>query len=126
MQVVHKLTGGKRTSASVKKVKLDKLWKHEHDVAFQASMDQLIAAVTLAHPKDGYTTPKFTDASKTHWSSVLTQIPDRANRLPLRDQRHEPLAFLSGEFKDSSCSWSTVEDEAYLIVCGHLSVLIIC
>jgi hypothetical protein len=34
----------------------------------------------------------------------------------LREQRHEPLAFLASEFKDTSFNWSTAEKEAFPIV----------
>jgi RNase H-like domain found in reverse transcriptase len=73
-------------------------------------------AVKLARPRDGYLTIVFTDASETHWSSITTQVPMEDSSLPLREHRHEPLVFLSGEFKDASFNWSTAEKEAFPIV----------
>jgi hypothetical protein len=125
MEVVHKLAGGKRTSASVKKAKLAKLWKHEHDAAFQASKDQLMAVVKLSHPKDGYITQTFTDASETHWSSGPTQIPDGENRLPLRDQRLEPLASCRTSSRTPVSAGPRVKRRR-IRPCSHVSVLIIC
>jgi RNase H-like domain found in reverse transcriptase len=78
--------------------------------------DQLMSAVTLAHPKEGYCTHVFTDAYETHWLSITTQMPAEDDCFLLQEQRHEPLAFLSGEFKDASFNWSTAEKKAVPIV----------
>jgi hypothetical protein len=116
MEAVHQGAGNKRTKASVKKTSLASVWTQEHERAFQAVKDQLMSAVTLAHPREGYCTHVFTDASETHWSSITTQVPAEDDSLSLQEQRHEPLAFLSGEFKDASFNWSTAEKEAFPIV----------
>jgi RNase H-like domain found in reverse transcriptase len=113
MDAVHHRAGNKRTKASVKKTSLISLWRQEHEVAFQAIKDQLMSAVTLAHPKAGYCTHVFTDASETNWSSITTQVLAEDDCFPLQEQRHEPLAFLSGEFKDAIFNWSTAEKEAF-------------
>jgi RNase H-like domain found in reverse transcriptase len=116
MEVVHRSAGNKRTKASVKKTRLTGLWAQEHELAFQAVKEQLMSAVKVAHPRDGYLTNVFTDASETHWSSITTQVPMEDSSLPFREHRHQPLAFLSGEFKDASFNWSTAEKEAFPIV----------
>jgi RNase H-like domain found in reverse transcriptase len=74
-----------------------------------------MSAVKLAHPCDGYLTNVFTDTSEAHWSSITNQVLTEDSSIPLREQRHEPRAFLSGEFKDANFSWSTAE-EAFRIV----------
>ena len=57
-----------------------------------------------------------TDASETHWSGVLTQVPKEDRKLPLEDQRHKPMGFVSGRFKKASFAWAIVEEEAYAIL----------
>jgi RNase H-like domain found in reverse transcriptase/Reverse transcriptase (RNA-dependent DNA polymerase)/Integrase zinc binding domain/Integrase core domain/Aspartyl protease len=116
MESVHHSAGNKRTKASVKKTSLTSMWTQEHELAFQAVKEQLMSAVTLAHPKESCSTHVFTDASETHWSSITTQVLKEDDSLPLQEQRHEPLAFLSGEYKDASFNWSTAEKEAFPIV----------
>jgi hypothetical protein len=44
----------------------------------------------------------FTDASDTHWSGVLTQVPDYQMNELVEDQTHHPLAFGSGAFKGAA------------------------
>ena len=46
----------------------------------------------------------FTDASDTHWSIILTQVPKGSlctSKLEVHDLPHEPLAFISGAFHSS-------------------------
>jgi hypothetical protein len=38
----------------------------------------------------------FTDASITHWSAVVTQVPNEQLDLPLNQQQHELLLFMKG------------------------------
>ncbi|ETV69828.1 hypothetical protein H257_14451 [Aphanomyces astaci] len=58
----------------------------------------------------------YIDASDTHWGAACTQIPPEDLELPVEQQRHEPLAFLSGGFDGASARWPTVEKEAFAIV----------
>ncbi|KAH9088946.1 hypothetical protein LEN26_019336 [Aphanomyces euteiches] len=69
----------------------------------------------------------FTDASDKFWGAVATQIPSEDLSLPLEDQRHEPLAFLSGTFTGASQRWPIVEKEAYAVVesCKRLDYLVV-
>jgi RNase H-like domain found in reverse transcriptase len=48
--------------------------------------------------------------------AVVTQVPPKDLGKPLADQRHEPLAFISGAFKGASSRWPIVEKEAFAIV----------
>ncbi|KAF0702396.1 hypothetical protein AaE_015958 [Aphanomyces astaci] len=50
---------------------------------------------------------------ETHWSAACIQIPPQEFDLPVDQQRHEPLAFLSGGFGGASARWPTVEKEAF-------------
>jgi RNase H-like domain found in reverse transcriptase len=76
----------------------------------------LAAAATLAHPRDEMRLCFYTDASQKIWSAVVTQVPPRDLDKPLADQQQEPLAFISGAFKDASSRWPIVEKEAFEIV----------
>ena len=76
----------------------------------------LCSAVTLAHPDPAKDMCVFTDASQSHWGSVITQCEPGALSLPLGEQQHEPLIFLSGAFKGSSLKWPIIDKEAFAIV----------
>ena len=56
----------------------------------------------------------FTDASEYHWGVIVTQMTKED--LDVLMQRHEPLAFLSGNFNRSPKHWSVIEKEAFPIV----------
>src|SRR5690606_32689542 len=58
----------------------------------------------------------FTDASDRFWSIVLTQCPQIELQLPVLDQRHTPLACMSGAFKGSELHWPIMHKEAYPII----------
>ncbi|ETV95977.1 hypothetical protein H310_10633 [Aphanomyces invadans] len=62
----------------------------------------------------------FTDASDMFWGAVATQGPVEDLSLPLEDQRHQPLAFISAR-------WPIVEKEANAVVesCKRLDYLIV-
>lgn len=113
---VYRLAG-KRTRAAASKVLLKKTsWSAKHVATFEMVRRALEHAVTLAHPDSTKLLCLFTDASDTHWASVLAQIPPQDLDELVHQQRHLPLAFLSSSFKGSSARWSTAEKEAYAIV----------
>lgn len=91
-------------------------WNTAHEKAFQDVKRAIQHAVTLSHPDPEKILCLFTDASDTHWSGVLTQIPACDQDEPFQEQHHEPLSFLSGSFKGSRARWSTPEKEAFAIV----------
>jgi signal transduction histidine kinase len=66
MEAVHRSAGNKQTKAFVKKTHLTGLWTQKHELSFRAVKEQLMNAVKHAHPRDGYLTIVFTDASETH------------------------------------------------------------
>jgi len=107
---------GKRTKLAVRKISIDNEWGAEHDSAFNLIKTQLAASVKLAHPKPDHSMCLFTDASDTHWSAILTQVPNEQCRQEIEDQAHEPLCFLSGAFKGRTMNWSTPEKEGFAIV----------
>jgi RNase H-like domain found in reverse transcriptase/Integrase zinc binding domain len=66
------------------------------------------------------------DASHDFWSAIVTQVSPGDLDLPHEEQRHEPLAFLSGAFTGAMKRWAIIEKEAYAIVagCGRLDWLL--
>ena len=115
MEQVYKLKGS-RTKRSVKKFPLTGLWGTEHDHAFTALIENIVHSTKLAFLKKDHSVCLFTDASETHWASMLTQLPTTEMKLSLEKQNHEPLAFLSGSFTGSSSRWSIPEKEGFAIV----------
>jgi hypothetical protein len=107
---------GKRTRRAVSTYDITDLWGDNEEASFQTIQLQLANAVRLAHPKSGHTLCLFTDASDTHWSGILIQVPAGQMNLPTEDQDHHPLAFQSGALKGASERWSTVEKEGYALV----------
>ena len=116
LENAYKLSN-KRTKKAIKNIALHKLsWGSAHSNAFRSIQKSLQSAVQLAHPKQGYSTCIFTDASERFWSAVVTQTEPAQLSLPSVEQQHEPIAFLSGKFKQSEVNWSVYEKEAFAIV----------
>ena len=108
---------GKRTKSAAKKQKLaDHGWSTSHEEAWSKAKLMLNEAIVLAHPDPDKEFCLYTDASISHWGGVLTQIPAEDLPLPREEQRHEPLAFLSGSFKGASYNWNIVEKEGYAVI----------
>ena len=97
-------------------IPLAELRTKEHDAAWEAIVDMLSASVTLAHPNPEWDMCVFTDASESHWGSVITQCVPGTLELPFDEQVHQPLLFLSGAFKSSSLRWPIIDKEAFAIV----------
>ena len=108
---------GKRTKRAVARLRLSTLgWDHVHTKAFEACKNALSRQVTLSHRDFSKRLCVYTDASDTIWSAILTQVPFTDLKLPAMEQRHEPLAFLSGRFNKKQLGWSTLEKEAYAVL----------
>ena len=122
-----------RTAKSRKKTKLERValvdqgWSSEHDECVANCKDALARMVPLAHPRADMEICVYTDASNDFWGAVATQIPKDDVGKPADEQRHEPLAFLSGTFKGASSRWPIVEKEAYAVVetCRRLEYLLL-
>jgi RNase H-like domain found in reverse transcriptase len=99
LEAVYARTGGKRTKTSAARIPLSDVgWTSEHAEAFQSWQNALANATNLAHPSTGKRVCLYTDASQDFWSAIATQIPSADLDLPMGEQRHETLAFLSGSF----------------------------
>lgn len=115
MESIYKSTG-KRTKRSVSKTSLSGLWGENHDRAFAQIKKQIAHSTTLGLPKPNHQICLFTDASESHWAAIFTQVPQSDKRKSLNDQKHEPLAFLSGAFTGSCAQWSVPEKEGFAVV----------
>ena len=107
---------GKRTTASIKGIRLSNLdWNNEHVSAFQDLTEQLREAVKLAHRRQDMILCVYTDASDAHWAAVVTQCDPEQLSLPVTEQSHQPLAFLGSAFNSTQRNWTTFEQEAYAV-----------
>jgi len=107
---------GKRTKRSIQKIALSTLsWGPVHENTFLKLQDSLRTAVKLTYPDPQKATCIFTDASDKYWSGIVTQCDEEPLKLPIGEQKHQPLAFLGSAFKSASTNWSTFEKEAYAI-----------
>jgi len=93
-------------------------WDDSHLKCFETVKMAISNLVKLTHPKDDFIVCMFPDASQDFWSLILTQIPEEDVDKEIADQRHEPLAFLSGVFKGNQLSWAIIEKEAFPIIEG--------
>ena len=102
--------------SKLRNVKLE--WDSEEEMAFGRVKELLANSVQLAHfrSSEDWALCLFTDASDRHWGVALTQCPASDLSLPVVDQRHEALAFLSGSFSGSQLRWSVIEKEAFPII----------
>jgi RNase H-like domain found in reverse transcriptase len=58
----------------------------------------------------------LTDAYNPFYASLVTQIDEEHLDLPMEEQDHQPLAFLSGEFKGAQLRWTVPEMGGFAIV----------
>jgi RNase H-like domain found in reverse transcriptase len=72
--------------------------------------------MTLAFPDPGKRICVLTDASDCSYAGLVTQIHEEQLDLPIEEQDHQPLAFLSGEFKGTQLRWTVPEKEGFAIV----------
>jgi hypothetical protein len=56
------------------------------------------------------------NASDLFYAGLVTQIDEKQLDLPMEEQDHQPLAFLSGEFKGAQQRWTVPKKECFVIV----------
>jgi len=102
-------------------------WSADHLKCFDDMKHALAHVVPLSHPRDDLLVCVFTDASDLFWGAVATQVQPGDLNLPFDEQRHQPLAFISGSFTGASLRWPIVEKEAYAVVesCKRLDYLVV-
>lgn len=117
LEGVYTKVGGKRTKRAVSRINLDTLgWQAVHSSAFNDCKNAIIHRATLSHRDTTKRLCLYTDASESHWSGILTQVPYTQLQLPHAKQDHEPLAFHSGRFSGAQVTWSTIEKEAFSVL----------
>jgi hypothetical protein len=72
-------------------------------------------SMTLAFPDPDKRICVLTDASDRFYAGLVTQIEEQLD-LPMEEQDHQPLAFLSGEFKGAQLRCTVSEKEGFAIV----------
>jgi RNase H-like domain found in reverse transcriptase len=73
-------------------------------------------SMTLAFPDPDKRICVLTDASDRFYAGLVTQIEEEQLYPPMEEQDHQPLAFLSGEFKGVQLRWTAPEKECFAIV----------
>jgi RNase H-like domain found in reverse transcriptase len=73
-------------------------------------------SMTLAFPDPDKRICVWTNASDRFYAGLVTQIDKKQLDLPMEEQDHQPLAFLSGEFKGAQLRWTVPEKEGFAIV----------
>lgn len=91
-------------------------WDQTERQAFRSCVEALARRVTLAHRDAKKRLCVYTDASDSFWSGIMTPVPPEDTTLPHAEQRHEPLAYLSGRFTLQQARWSIFEKEAYAVL----------
>jgi hypothetical protein len=105
---------GKQTKKAASRVSLEGLWTQEHTECFNQCKEAIKNNCALFSLREGYTLCLFTDASDEYWASVLTQVPDSELELPLEEQHHLPISFLSGKFSSAQQEkWDIAHKEAF-------------
>jgi hypothetical protein len=117
-----------RKKSQLARVQLaDHGWDQDHEGQLVKCKEALVAMVPLAHPREDQVVCVYTDASADFWGAIVTQTDDEELAKPIEDQKHQPLAFLSGSFVGAAQRWPIVEKEAFAIVetCKRLDYLLL-
>jgi hypothetical protein len=97
-------------------VSLIHLWGPEEQAAFKDLQAAIMESMTLAFPDPDKRICVLTDASDRFYAVLVTQIHEKQLNIPVQEQDHQPLAFLSGEFKGAQQRWTAPEKEIFAIV----------
>jgi RNase H-like domain found in reverse transcriptase len=80
-------------------VSLLHLWGPEEQPAFKDLQAAIMESMTLEFPDPCKRICVLTDASDRFYAGLVTQIDEEQLDLPMEEQDHQALAFLSGDFK---------------------------
>jgi hypothetical protein len=106
----------RRTKKAAAAESLLHLWGPEEQAAFKYLQAAITDSMTLAFPHPDKRICVLTDASDRFYAGLVTQIVEEQLYLPMEEQEHQPLAFLSGEFKGAQLRWTVPEKEGFAIV----------
>jgi transposase InsO family protein len=116
LEEAMKLAGSRKKNRLSKILLSDVGFGEESLKELAAVKAALVEMVPLAHPSPDAEVCVYTDASQDYWGAVVTQLEPGEAQLPLEQQNHRPLAFLSGRFVGAASRWPTIEKEAFAIV----------
>jgi RNase H-like domain found in reverse transcriptase len=110
--------GGKsrRTKQAAVAVSLLHLWRPEEQAAFKYLQAAIMKSMTLAFPDVDKRICVLTDASDSFYAGLVTQVDEKQLDPTMEEQDHQPLEFLSGEFKGAQLRWTVPEKESFAIV----------
>lgn len=91
-------------------------WDENNTQSFKSCKKALETRITLAHRNSSMYLAIYTDASDTHWSGIVTQIPINDIDKPHGAQSHDPLDLLSVSFTNTQLCGETVEKEDFAII----------
>jgi hypothetical protein len=75
------------------------IWEPKEQAGFTYLQAAIIKSMTLAFPDLDKRICVLTDASNRFYAGLVTQIHEKQLDLQMEEQDHQPLAFLSFEFK---------------------------
>jgi RNase H-like domain found in reverse transcriptase len=73
-------------------------------------------SMTLAFPDPNKRICVLTDDYDRFYAGLATQIDNEQLDIPMEEQDHQPLAFLSGDFKGAQLRWTVPEREGLALV----------
>jgi RNase H-like domain found in reverse transcriptase/Reverse transcriptase (RNA-dependent DNA polymerase) len=106
----------RRTKKAAAAVSLLHLWGPEEQAAFKYLQAAIMESMTLAFTDPDKKIYVLTDTSDRFYACLVTQIDEEQLDLPMEEQYHQPLAFLSGESKGAQLRWTAPEKEGFAIV----------
>jgi RNase H-like domain found in reverse transcriptase len=106
----------RRTKKTAAAVSLLHLWGPQEQATFKDLQAAIMDSMTLAFSDPDKRICVLTDASDRFYAGLVTQIYEEQLDLPMEEQDHQPLAFLSGEFKGAQLRWTVPEKEGFAIV----------
>lgn len=108
---------GKRTKQAFSRLSIFAVvWGISESEAFEYCKKILGEQTTLAHLDEIKWFRVYTEASDTIWSGILTQVIWEDLFNVHKEQRLEPLAFLSRRFNNTQFGWATIEKEGYAVI----------
>jgi hypothetical protein len=106
----------RKTNKAAAAVSLLHLWGPEEQAAFKDLQADIMDSMMLAFSDPGKRICVLTNASDRFYAGLVTQKDEEQLDLPMEEQDHQPLAFLSGEFKGAQLRWTVQEKEGFAIV----------
>jgi hypothetical protein len=92
------------------------IWGPEEQAAFKDLQAAIMESMTLEFPDSDKRICVLTDTSGRFYADLVTQIHEEQLDLPMEEQVHQPLAFLSREFKGDQLRWTVPKKEGFAIV----------